>query len=179
MKISDESYLNWQKRLLSGGVFRWFWLFCGVYILVIVLGLSIYLYAIGQRKVILITLMALVIARLIISPLIFYFYQKPRPYQKLNYLPVGSLFGSLLFSPNTLRHTSYPSDHALSFAAITTVFFWYSPILGSVMILASILNGCGRVILGYHYAIDIISGWIIGIVCGCLVIYWLAPILFR
>ena len=125
--------------------------------------------------VVILALAAFFLARLIIAPLISVFYKKPRPYQVLKFDPIQSIF----FTFQTKKPNSFPSGHATSLAAICTVYFYFFPSWGPALIIVLFINGMGRIILGYHYIIDILIGWTIGIISGFAVIYWLTPILVK
>ncbi len=172
--ISDQTYLNWQKKLTDSPAFRGFWKFWGIYSVILIFIIGAYLLFIGQWREVIITLAAFVLARLIISPLIYVFYKKERPYQILHFIPVRSV----LFSEPTSKHNSFPSDHAISFAAITTALWWYFPVLGMILVIVTLLNGMARIVMGYHYISHLVAGWLVGIISALAVIYWLAPLLF-
>jgi membrane-associated phospholipid phosphatase len=174
MLISDNQYLSWQKKLSDNKFFRCFWVFCGIYSVLLIFAAGIYLLALGKWRQVVLALIALVLARLILLPLIQIYYKKKRPYQALHFTTMHSW----LFSEPNIRPQSFPSSHAASFAAITTVFMAYFPILGLLLILVSFANGWARIILGYHYLIDILCGWLLGIISGLIVVYWLSPLLF-
>jgi undecaprenyl-diphosphatase len=174
MFISDERYSNWQKQLTERIFFRRFWVFFGIYTVPVFFILGLYLLFVGQWKIVIAALAAFILARLIISPLIFLFYKRQRPYQKLKF----TSYHSRLFSAATLRFTSFPSDHAISFASISGVCVYYHPHWGIVLIPLTLLNGIGRVVLGYHYVSDIIAGWLLGALSAFAIIYWLCPRLF-
>jgi membrane-associated phospholipid phosphatase len=174
MLISDLRYSNWQKRIAEKVFFRRFWVFWGIYSVALVFIVALYLVSLGQIKIVGLAFAAFVLARVIISPLIFLLYKKQRPYQKLNF----TTFYSRLFSAQTIKLTSFPSDHAISFAAISAVFCWYFPYLGFILIPTTLLNGLARIILGYHYVIDVAAAWVLGILSAILVICYIAPLLF-
>ena len=175
MPISDQSYLNWQKRLASRTWYRRFWVFCGIYSVALVVLLSLYLLAEGEIKVVMLAFLAFVLGRLIISPLIFLAYKKTRPYQKLNF----TTFHSWFFSSVTKRNSSFPSDHAISLSAISTALIYYYPYLAIWLAVLCAVNGWARVVLGYHYILDVFVGWVLGILSAFVIIYWLGPLLFR
>lgn len=67
---------------------------------------------------------------------------------------------------------SFPSDHALFFAALTTYLFLgkYNK-AGTVAFIATILVSFARVIGGLHWPGDILFGWILGALLAYL--FWL------
>lgn len=75
----------------------------------------------------------------------------------------------------TLEHwSSFPSDHAALSFALSTALCHFSRPLGALAYAWSVLIVClPRIYAGYHYASDILSGAIIGIVlavCVCLLL---------
>jgi len=172
--ISDQMYLDWQQSLTARKFFRRFWIFWGIYSIWFVFIASIHLFFINESRVVLMAFISFVLARGILSPLIFEIYARQRPYQKLKFIPLHSW----LLSMPTKRFSSFPSDHAISFASIGIVFTWYFPILGACLLGVAVLNGIARVLLGYHYISDVLAGWIIGLFCGVGVIYAFSSVLF-
>jgi undecaprenyl-diphosphatase len=172
--MNSDFYLNQQKLLATGAWYRQFWKFWGIYSVLLIFAVGGYLLLLGKRREVLAAFAAFVLARVVVSPLIYVFYKRQRPYQKLNFIPIHSW---LLSEPAT-RHSSFPSDHAISLAAITTALFCFFPILGIALMVITLLNGWARVVLGYHYITDILAGWVLGSLGAILVIYWLAPLLF-
>jgi len=85
--------------------------------------------------------------------------------------------GDLNFRPplglktDVLEHwSSFPSDHAAVFFALSTAFWLVSRPLGAIAYAWSIFIIClPRLFAGYHYASDIIGGAIIGILVALLI----------
>jgi len=68
---------------------------------------------------------------------------------------------------NLDARTSFPSDHATLFFALSTGFFFLSRWLGALAVLYTLLLICfPRVFLGYHYPSDILAGAVVGIVAA-------------
>lgn len=60
---------------------------------------------------------------------------------------------------------SFPSGHAARAAMLAFIaIFIFSPLVGSLLAIWAILVGIARVSLGVHYLVDVIGGWLIGIV---------------
>ncbi len=175
LQMNSDFYLNQQKLLASSNWYRWFWKLWGIYVVLFIFALGIYLIAVGQWQKVALAFCAFILGRLIISPLIYLVYKKERPYQRLNFKPAEL---SWLFSKITERHNSFPSDHAVSFASVSMVILYFFPVLGSVMVFVTILDGLGRVVLGYHYVWHVLVGWMVGVLSALAVIYWLSPVLF-
>lgn len=57
---------------------------------------------------------------------------------------------------------SFPSGHALIFAALTTAIYFENRKLGYVFFLFTILIGFSRVVAGVHYTGDILVGFFFG-----------------
>ena len=65
---------------------------------------------------------------------------------------------------------SFPSDHAALFYAWATGFYFLSRRLGAILLTHVTLLIClPRIILGFHFPTDVITGALIGISAG----YWL------
>lgn len=171
--ISNQKFLEWQEKLKTSRPFLWLWSFLGIYSVLIIFFAAGLLVAKGYHKQVLAAFLAFVLARAIISPLIYLFYKKARPYQALNFTPIHSK----LFSEPTTRSNSFPSDHAISFSAIAFVLAYFFPALGPGLFVLVFLNGLGRIILGYHYPSHVLAGWIFGIISAAGIIYFLYPIL--
>ncbi len=168
-------YVVWQEKLQSQKWYRRFWVFFGIYSIAGVFVAGAYLLTIGQWKVVVIAFAAFVIARLIFAPIITLFYKKPRPYQSLKFSTVYSR----LFSPQQIINNSFPSGHAVSFAAISYIFFWYFPVLGFIMCALTLLASCSRVVLGYHDEWDVLGGWMVGSFSAIVTLVFIAPILIK
>jgi undecaprenyl-diphosphatase len=172
--MNQNRYLDWQEQLKTRKLYRTAWTFFGIYSIVFIFLIGVVLIAHHQEKVVLVALIAFVIARLIFSPLIYLFYRKARPYQKFNF---DTLFSRLL-STRSVRQNSFPSDHAVSFASIGFVFYWYMPSLGILLLILAAMNGYARIVLGFHDEWDVMAGWLLGILAALIAIVWLAPVVF-
>ncbi|HVY67503.1 MAG TPA: phosphatase PAP2 family protein, partial [Patescibacteria group bacterium] len=157
--MNDSRYLHWQEKIRAGGLFRDWWLFWGIYSTLLIFAAAVYLLAVGRWQAVVLAAAAFILARLIISPLIYLFYRERRPYQALQFTPVKSM----LFSMPTARANAFPSDHAASFASIIAALAWRAPWLGLALVIVLALNGLGRVVLGYHYPNQVLAGWLVGL----------------
>jgi membrane-associated phospholipid phosphatase len=174
MPISDKTYLGWQRKRAAKKWYRRFWDFWALYSVVLFFaagGVLLYMHKWAEVAA---ALIAFGVVRLVVSPLIYIFYKKFRPYQRLEFR-TSYWF---LFSRYSTKPDSFPSDHGAACSAITAVFFYYFPVLGVAFMLITFLNGCARVILGYHYPIDILGGWLLGIFSAIFAVHVLVPMLF-
>lgn len=151
------------------------WAFFGVYAILAVAILGFIMLFGFFWKVVVIAFIAFLLARLIVSPLIFLVYKKSRPYQLYQFTTFHSKW---LLSPPTTKKNSFPSDHAASLAAIATVFYWYLPSVGIAIALLAAINGYARIVLGYHDEWDILGGWVVGVASAAVVIHLVAPYIF-
>lgn len=58
---------------------------------------------------------------------------------------------------------SFPSGHATFFAALATAIFFYHRKAGYVFMLCALLIGLARMVVGVHYPIDILGGFVLGV----------------
>ncbi len=66
---------------------------------------------------------------------------------------------------------SFPSGHAARAAMLSFIAtFVFSPWMDFLLALWAVLVGTARIALGVHYLVDVIGGWLIGIVIGALML---------
>jgi|ERR1051326_54519 membrane-associated phospholipid phosphatase len=174
IRLSDQFYLSWQKQLTARRLLRYITAALAIYSVVVLFFIGGFLSLRGQWQVVALAIIAFVLARLIVSPVIYLFFKKQRPYQRLKFVTVYSW----LMSRKTAKQNSFPSDHAISFASIAMVFFWYMAAVGITIAVLAVLNGISRVLLGYHDVWDILGGWILGVLCALFIVFSLGPLLF-
>jgi len=66
-----------------------------------------------------------------------------------------------LFSPN--QEYSFPSNHAATFSALGLSIYFYKKNIGILLLIFALLIGLARIIAGVHFPVDILGGFILGI----------------
>lgn len=86
--------------------------------------------------------------------------------------PLSDSANGLHFPPDSFgfqNWSSFPSDHAIMFLALTTCLFSISRTVGWIALLHSVFVVClPRIFLGIHYPTDILAGAPIGVGVGLL-----------
>lgn len=59
-------------------------------------------------------------------------------------------------------YNSFPSGHATLFAALGTMIFFFHKKVGIFFIAWAVLIGLSRIIVGIHFPLDVLFGWILG-----------------
>lgn len=85
-------------------------------------------------------------------------FNKPRPYDELNYEPLGKYKKG--------KGQSFPSRHTASAFIIGMACIYVNKIYGSIMLILAVLIAASRIISGVHYPKDVFSGGIISLVLG-------------
>ncbi|MCX6812443.1 MAG: phosphatase PAP2 family protein [Candidatus Berkelbacteria bacterium] len=135
-----------------------FYLFAQYGIILIFLGI-IYLVLRIRIDAVFSAMMAMVFSA-IISFVIYYFWQRPRPY--VTYAAVQQL-------ASYTTSYSFPSAHTfLSFAIAMTIWLYGHKKLGAALFLVAATIAVSRVAAGVHYPSDVIAGAAIGIISGTL-----------
>jgi undecaprenyl-diphosphatase len=116
------------------------------------------------------TVSAGVLARLVFTEIIRFFYKRPRPF-------VENKVNLLL---NHSSSSSFPSGHAaFYFAMATVVFLYYKKVYprpkfwwgaGLLFFLASFLISFSRVFVGIHWPSDIMGGVVVGVISGIIIL---------
>lgn len=66
-------------------------------------------------------------------------------------------------------YDSFPSNHATFFAALATSMFFVDKKLGAIYATLAIIIGISRIIIGVHFPIDIVVGWLLGVVVAFVI----------
>lgn len=177
MKFDEAGYKHFQSLLRSNMFFRGFFIFWGIYGIVFVpLEVLLVLSLPNGWQAFILAVIAYFITWPLIAHAINVFYKKKRPYQRFGYEPV---YSSVLFSRvRKNRFNSFPSRHTMALSAVAMVLLFYSIPVGVVGLTIAAWVGFSRIVLSYHYPIDVITGFILGCVCGWLVYVIGAPLLF-
>jgi membrane-associated phospholipid phosphatase len=176
IKFDKDQYLLWQNKLIYNKLFRYWWMFWGVYAVGLVLFLSLVIASDDYgRRVLVLAAISFILARGVVAPSIYSQYKKLRPYQRYEFQPYGSAH---FFSSYNDIHNSFPSGHVISFTAIGGVLAIYFPWAGLFALVVTILVACGRVILGYHYPKDVAAGFVLGALSALITVYIIQPLVF-
>jgi len=111
-------------------------------------------------EILLVTGIAVLIARFGITELIRLFVHRPRPFLTL---PVHQLL--------TDSAWSFPSGHVTFFFALSTAVYLYNKKWGIGFFIATVFITVSRVIAGIHYPSDILGGAVIGITVAYVTFY--------
>ncbi|HEY8035654.1 MAG TPA: phosphatase PAP2 family protein [Methylobacter sp.] len=121
---------------------------------------------IETRESVIATTFFTVVALVFVKILRFFLPFRPRPLHNPD-LVFNLPFG--VDSRSLFEWSSFPSDTAVFFFAMSIGLFHISRFLGSIAIFYSFVAAClTRIYLGYHYPTDILGGMIIGIIFGSI-----------
>lgn len=167
MEISDQKYLFWNKKLLEKKFFSKFFIFWGIYSVIFFGFAGLYLFLEQGMRPIWLIFIAAIFAHFVVCKLTHFIYKKAHPYQRLNFLPPTSF----LFSWSDNELDSFPSEHSATAAAIATILYYFNPDLGLSIFGITFVMSISRIILGYHDFLDVLAGWLLGILSGILVLF--------
>ena len=71
-------------------------------------------------------------------------------------------------SPLIVLDPSFPSTHTALLVALGTLVFTRNKILGSLILALALVVGAARVILGVHFPVDILGGFVLGVVISLI-----------
>lgn len=125
--------------------------------ILLLVGLVVFLFSHehkGQGFYNIIVILASAIGAYSVAFILKHTYLSPRPFVELsNITPLvktADLYGS------------FPSGHATFFMALAIVLFFYHKRIATFYFVCAILIGVARIVVGVHWPIDIVSGWVIG-----------------
>jgi len=109
--------------------------------------------------------LAILLARGLLTDLIRIIYPSPRPFLELGFAP--------LIEPSD--SFSFPSGHAAIFFALAFSLWLINKKWGIFFFAAAILIGLGRVFVGVHWPLDIIGGFLVS-AFSVVVVKWILPL---
>jgi undecaprenyl-diphosphatase len=177
--INEAKYKQFQKLLTDRKAFRLFWQFWSNYAFVffaiafLILATSYDFHA-AFGEILILSIFSFLIARGILVTIINLSYERTRPYQRYNFVPITSKF----FSFKTRTPNSFPSRHTTAYFSVVAVVSLFVPALGAALFAVAILAGMGRIVLGYHWPSDIFAGMVLGLLVGYLTVLFGYSIIF-
>ncbi len=106
-----------------------------------------------EKKAFLLVILALPIAVLLIKGIHLFFYE-PRPFVTYNFTPMV----------NEAADASFPSRHAAISAVIAFSYMYFKSKWSLLFLFAAAWIGLARIYVGVHYPLDIIGGFLVGLV---------------
>ena len=89
--------------------------------------------------------------------------------RKIRFRPRPFVYDSFnLLIPYDLSKTSFPSDHASFYFALSTIIYGYNKKAGMLFYFGSFFIAVSRVFAGVHWPSDILAGAILGIFVGII-----------
>ncbi|MBI2010632.1 MAG: phosphatase PAP2 family protein [Candidatus Colwellbacteria bacterium] len=154
----DEQLFSLVDRLVGNWFVNWLFVFGAKYLIYLLL--IFFLIAILKEKnferrfyYFSLATIGAIISRGIATPLIRFWYYRPRPF-------VDFSFDPLISHP---LNSSFPSGHMAFLIPLSLVLWFLNKKAGSVFILASLIVGFSRIAVGVHWPSDILGGILIGI----------------
>lgn len=155
----DINLFNWIYGLAGWSVFTdSIGIFLAQY-LAYILGLAALFFIFKQdnwktrARVFLYAALAALISRGILTELIRFLYDRPRPFAAFGF---SSLIGE--------SGASFPSGHAAFFFVLGLVIFSVNRRWGYWFLLLSLINGLARIFVGVHYPTDILGGIFVALI---------------
>ncbi len=145
----------WDSLIILRAVYLWYIVMAAVALFVIATFFPKFReYRRRNVELFIFTFVSAFVSRFIITELIRFFYNRPRPFEAL--ADINQLV-------DRAGGGSFPSGHAaLSFAAATVVSFYY-PKTSILFFVAALSIGIGRVAAGVHWPSDILGGAVVGV----------------
>lgn len=174
--MQAQFYLKQQAKLNASKNYRSFWVFWAIYSSLLYVIIAGYFFTLKEGwKTVALGVGSALFARYVVCEIVDYFYKKQHPYQKYKFRPPTSW----LFSFSDERPDAFPSQHALFFTATLPSIWFLSPALGIAALIIVVFISVARIILGYHDFVDVVGGWITGLITGLLIFHFCAPILIK
>ncbi|GMR19331.1 MAG: hypothetical protein BMS9Abin34_466 [Patescibacteria group bacterium] len=85
----------------------------------------------------------------------------PRPFVAESFTPLINMSAAEFYG-------SFPSGHVTFLAALGTAVLFTEKVPGLIMLVIAGLVGWGRVLVGVHYPVDVLGGFLIGIITAGL-----------
>lgn len=82
-----------------------------------------------------------------------FIFQTPRPFLALSDVVPLLNYGG---------YDSFPSGHATVFASLAVSFYFYNKKLGYLFTFFALLIGLSRIVVGVHFPLDVLGGWLLG-----------------
>lgn len=143
------------KWMLADGAAIFFAKYSG-YVLIAVLIMLAILNRRRWLKVFLWALGAAFVSRFVITEIIRFLFDRPRPFEQLDVTQL------LAHGPEA----SLPSGHAAFYFALGWFLFFYNKKLGTAFLAVTLLMTFARVFSGIHYPADILAGFGVGLLCA-------------
>lgn len=105
-----------------------------------------------------------------LTSLLKYSLHDPRPFLAITHLKTLFLTGG---------YDSFPSGHATFFSALALGLFYHNKKLGSFFLFAAFLVGVARVIVGVHWPIDVLGGFLIGVLISSIAYLTLKKYIYK
>ena len=103
------------------------------------------------------TALASAAAALLANQLIAQIWHRGRPFATH---PSSHVWGSRSHDP------SFPSDHASAAFAIAFAVLLFNRLAGALFLIAAVVVGFGRIVIGAHYPADVFAGALVGLEIG-------------
>lgn len=118
-----------------------------------------------NRPMVTVSLIAAILARLVVKTAILLIHGRPRPYVVLE------TAHKLIPTSIAENFQSFPSGHTIFFFALATVLYQFNKKLGAWFYVAALAMGIARIFVGVHWPTDIIGGIIMGTLVGLFTMF--------
>ena len=124
------------------------------YVLVLILFIYFLKDSKKYKPILVKSLLSAIFSRFIITEIIRFFWERPRPF-------VENIVNPLL---KQSASPSFPSGHAAFFFGFSAMVYFYNKKTGILFLIASFLVSISRVYGGIHWPSDILAGALVGII---------------